>query len=77
MRCHLILKNSGICTLRRLPRLYDLTFWIKFRYELRETISKIDECDTAATLFHKAFINFCSKELVCEEFSNDNQKFAF
>ena len=71
--CRLILKEAGACTLRRLPKFYDLTFWKKYRSQLQETSSQASYDTSAFDLFYKAFINFCSKDLVIQVTSTLNE----
>lgn len=70
--CHLILKNSGICALRRLPRLFDLSFWKKYRQHL--DTSSGDYLGRDFEHLRSAFFTFCSKDLdkaaiQCEKFA--------
>uniref|UniRef100_A0A915ELW5 Nucleoporin Nup133/Nup155-like C-terminal domain-containing protein n=1 Tax=Ditylenchus dipsaci TaxID=166011 RepID=A0A915ELW5_9BILA len=57
--CHVVLKESGVCALRRLPKAFDLSFWERYGDGLESLISEPFSDD----LFKQAFAVFCSKDL--------------
>lgn len=56
--CHVILKDRGICVLRRLPQHFDLKFWKKYHQSLLQLDGGLHDN------LKKAFLSFCSKDLV-------------
>lgn len=57
----MILKNKGICALRRLPRMFDLSFWKKYRTHLQKPTG--DFLGRDFEHLQQAFFTFCSKDL--------------
>lgn len=51
----------GICALRRLPRLFDLSFWRKYRTHLQKPSG--DFLGRDFEHLQKAFYTFCAKDL--------------
>lgn len=70
--CHLILKDTGICALRRLPRLFDLSFWKKYRTHLQRPSG--DFLGRDFEHLQQAFFSFCSKNL--DKAALQSEKFA-
>lgn len=70
--CHLILKETGICALRRLPRLFDLSFWKKYRLHLQKPSG--DFLGRDFEHLQQAFFTFCSKDL--DKAGIQTEKFA-
>ncbi|KAI1730644.1 nuclear pore complex protein 15 [Ditylenchus destructor] len=58
--CHVVLRDTGVCVLRRLPKSFDLSFWKKYGPGLVD----IPEEDFVDNQLKKAFVVFCSKDLV-------------
>jgi hypothetical protein len=70
--CHLILKDMGICALRRLPRLFDLSFWKKYRSHLLKRSE--DFLGRDFEHLQQAFFSFCAKDL--DKAALQSEKFA-
>lgn len=58
--CHIVLKDRGICVLRRLPQYFDLKFWKKYQ----QTLLQLNNELFGHNNFNKSFLLFCSKDLV-------------
>ncbi|KAI6197809.1 hypothetical protein M3Y94_01268600 [Aphelenchoides besseyi] len=59
--CHLVLAETGICALRRLPRLFDLSFWKKHRNALKRPTNEFLGRDFDK--LQSSFFKFCAKDL--------------
>ena len=59
--CHLMLKETGICALRRLPRAFDLSFWTKYGAYLQRPTG--DYLGRDYEQLQSAFFTFCAKNL--------------
>jgi hypothetical protein len=68
----LVLKANGICALRRLPRLFDLSFWKKYQLHLQKPSG--DFLGRDFEHLQQAFFTFCSKNL--EKSGLQTEKFA-
>jgi len=63
-QCNLILKNTGLCSVKRLPKFFDLEFSRKHYSGLQKIASTVEISEIGEEKFMKAFILFFSKDLV-------------
>uniref|UniRef100_A0A914HDL4 Protein LTV1 homolog n=1 Tax=Globodera rostochiensis TaxID=31243 RepID=A0A914HDL4_GLORO len=60
---HVMLKEKGLCTVRRLPELFDLSFWKKYRSILLQMEEQPNVFVGEEHRLKDAFIEFCAKDI--------------
>ncbi|KAL3084362.1 hypothetical protein niasHT_035188 [Heterodera trifolii] len=60
---HVILKEKGLCTVRRLPEQFDLGFWKKYRSVLHQMEEQPNAFVGDECRLNEAFVEFCAKNI--------------